>query len=760
MKRKFSPVDPVYRIPNLAINAEALADRASIKLEQFMCDRAEWLRRREEYYLGWDDYLTPVRTGPWDGSSNVHLPLTEIQAQAMHARILQAFFFLDPWVYVDPQEELDFERIQKIELQMKYIVMRYANYNKGIYNAIDDWAWDLVTGGVGILSRDWRVEQRRAIIVVDNEDFKRQRVDMQAMLEGDIDAEEFSTKARDLIKQPYQEKEVIRTVFNGPIVRAEDPSFIFFAGDVADSTDLDLHTTVIKVCYFTREELIAFKESEFMDAEAIDEILEREPDQKGSTNHSTRLSRVTAAQDYMTGVRTQNSNVVIPQYEFLCVYDRTSLEVNDKKRKTSLADELVYYVHSTSKKLTRWTFLDRVSSTGKRPLHMAHLYRRPRRSIGRGMVETQGPLNDVADMLVNQSIDTGMLVNQPMFGYRGNATFDPQEIRVEPGLGIRMDDPNNDLRFFEWRVNPNWSQGIIGLVQSFSQQLTSLGPLSMGQVGSSVGPLRSNSGAQTLLGETGTNLDVIIKRAKIPFSEMLEGLYADTLDRMPDKIKISVTGAEGQPILNADGVPMMVEVTQEDLRARVHFGLYANSQNMNRGAQEAAAMKMAQFLLQPIAIQTGNVRPENVHEILMHVVRSMGTPRSYRFVSKPANPVAMPLQAELLMIMQGMKPPVVLNDPEHEMKITAMEELANSEKSQQEVQYGSVHPKALEILAATMAEHEKFLQVMQKPTNLPNVTGTNNPITGGGPQDIAAGGEPPMSEPDQSFGMSPEMAGA
>lgn len=759
MKRKFSPVDPVYRIPNLTINPKALAERGLTKLEQFILDRSEWIRRREEYYLGWDDYQSPIRTGPWAGSSNAHMPLTEIQVQAMHARILQAFFFLDPWVYVDPQEELDYERIQKIELMIKYLVMRYANYNKGIYNAIDDWAWDLVTDGIGILSRDWRVEQRRAIIVDENDDFRRQRVDLQAMLDSDIDVEEFSAKANELIKQPYQEKEIIRTVFNGPIIRAEDPNFIFFAGDVADSTDLDLQPTVIKVCYFDREELIAFKESEFMDADVVDSILDREPDQKGNTNYSTRFARVHSAQDRITGIRTQNPNTVIDKYEFLCVYDRTTLEVNEKKRKSSLPDEIVYYVHTTSQQTARWTFLDRVSATGKRPLHMAHLYRRPRKSIGRGMVETQGPMNDIADMLVNQAIDTGMLVNQPMFGYRSNATFDPQEIRVEPGLGIKMDDPNNDLRFFEWRVNPNWSQGLIALVQSFSQQLTSLGPLSMGQVGPQVGPLRSAAGADRLLGETGTNLDVILKRAKIPFGEMLEGLYADALDRMPDKLKISVTGAEGQPVLNADNVPIMVDVTREELRSRIHFGLYANSQNMNRNAQEAAAMKMAQFLLQPIAIQTGNVRPENVHEILMHVVRAMGTPRAYRFVSKPQNPVALPMQAELLMIMQGMKPPVVLNDPEHETKIAKMQEVAESETAAQEVQFGKVHPQALELLLATIAEHEKFLQVMQRPTNLPNVTGSNEPVTGGGPQDVVATNQQPQA-PEAGFGMTSEMAGA
>ncbi len=742
MKLSYSPVDPVYRIPGLNIKPELLIERAITKYEQFMADRQEWIDRRERWYMGWDDYHSPIRKGPWEGASNIHLPMTEIQVNAMHARLMQAFFFLDPWFYVDPQEELDTERIQKIELMMKYIVMRYANHHQGIYFAIDDWCWDLVTGGIGILSRDWRIDQRRSIVVDINEAFKKQKVDLQRMFE-DMELTEFSQTARELIKQPYKEKEIVRTVFNGPIIRAEDPAYILFKGDVADCTDLNLHETVIKICYFTREELIGFQQSGFFDEEVVNKIIARPPDVKGSTALSTRLNRLEWAQDRMTGVKTINPNAISGVYEFLCSYDRTSLEVNDHRRKIALADEIVHVVHAPSRQLARWTFLDRISSSGKRPLHMAHLYRRPRRSMGRGMVETQMPMNDAADMLINQSIDAGMLANSPMFAFRGNSTFDPQEIRAEPGLGFKVDDPNNDLRFFTWNVNPSWSQGVQSLLQSFSQQLTSLGPLSMGQTGGLQG-IRSNSQTQALLGETGTNLDVILRRAKMPYAEMLEGLYADCVDRMPDKIKISVTGPDGDPVLNASGAPTFIESTSEELRARINFGLYANSQNMNRQAQEAAAMKMAQFLLQPIAIQSQNVRPENIHEILAHVVRSMNVPKAYRFLSKAPAQIPVPLQAEILMIMQGMKPPVMLADPDHEKKIQVMTDLLNSDTAQQEAKYGMVHPTAMQILEQTITEHQNFLEAIQKPTNLENPSGSTEPFAGGGAQ---PGGAPQQGDP-------------
>ncbi|MBI2594746.1 MAG: hypothetical protein HYW38_00590, partial [Candidatus Colwellbacteria bacterium] len=116
MKKRFTtPVDPVLRIPDIAVDSSFLIERGIEKFNNFSLDRIEWMRRREKYYLNWDDYTSPIRKGLWDGASNLHLPLTEIQASIMHALIMQANFFNYPWFYIDPQEEVDLARLQKAE---------------------------------------------------------------------------------------------------------------------------------------------------------------------------------------------------------------------------------------------------------------------------------------------------------------------------------------------------------------------------------------------------------------------------------------------------------------------------------------------------------------------------------------------------------------------------------------------------------------------------------------------------------------------
>lgn len=753
----FAPVDPVYRIPDIPIDPDRLVERALDRFWRFAADRTEWVQQQEEFYLGWDDYSSPTRKGQWEGASNFHLPNTEAQCMAMHARLMQGFFFIDPMFYIDALETVSTQRIVKAERYMKYIITRGSNHNEGIYSAVDDWCWDLSTGGMGIFSRDWCIEQRRYAQVVDNPDFKNQKLDLESLLTQDLDQDIFMKKANEILKKPYKEVMKVRTVFNGSIVRAEDPAYILFKGNVIDSTDLNLHETVIKVCYFSKNELIAFKNSEYMDADVIDAILEREPDRKGSTEVSMRNTVLEYFKDRVTGIKTVNPSITEDTYEFLCVWDKIPL---NSKGRASLSDRLVYFVHPASKKLARWTFLDRVSANGKIPLHMAHLYRRPRRSTGRGIVQTQYSINEVQDILVNQSITSGMLANNPMFAYKGDSTMDPGDVKVESGLGIKCDDPNTDIRMLTWPINPTWSYPLLGLLSQASQQLTSIGPNSFGQVGGRVGPLRSSQGVRDLLGETGVNLDVVIRRAKICMSSLFEGLYMDNVDRMPKSIEVSVTGAEGIPIRDQDGVPIRDEMTKEELRFKLVFGLYANSTNMNRLTQKEDAMAMASFLMQPIGLKTGIVRPENVYEIYDEVLTTMGKSRRDRFISKPKTPVNLPLEYEVMMCVKGSMPVIYPIDIEHEQKMQALQEIKDIIESGDDQQmnqlmsiYGPINPNAVAILDKVIMEHAKFLDMMQKPTNMQNVTGLNQSPTLG-----LQGGEGPVNT--QAEDVSPDELAA
>ena len=332
-------------------------------------------------------------------------------------------------------------------------------------------------------------------------------------------------------------------------------------------------------------------------------------------------------------------------------------------------------------------------------------------------------LNDSLDVLVNQAIDAGTLANNPMFGYRGDSTWDPQEVRVEPGLGIKMDNPKDDINFFSWRVNPSWLQAIQGGIMSMAERMTAIGPTTVGQVGQNVGPLRSTSGVNALGQNANMLHDVWFQRVKSCMSDLFEGIYSDCTIMMPEKLKISVTGAYGVPITDEEGKPIKMDISRDELARRVHFGIYANGSNLNKDLEKQNAMEIAQFSFQPLMLQTGVVKPENVYEIAKEVHRTHGTARIERFVSKPQGYGAVPADIELRMIMQGVMPPIGINDPEREAKLEVYSKIVDSDAAELEIQYGIVAENAMDILKAVIKKHEKYLEVEKKPSNMENPTG-------------------------------------
>ena len=742
-----SPVDPILRIPNQKVDDAKLIERGILKYHQFSLDRIEWMRRRERYYLGWDDYISPVRKGLWSGSSNLHLPITEEKCAVMHALIMQSMFFNFPWFYLDPQEDVDVHRLQKAERFMKYILERYCNFNKGIYAAMDDWAWDLVTEGIGILSRSWKKQERRFVTIEKNRAFQDQRLDLQKMLE-DTDEKEFDRLAKAFIRQPFAEKAVVRTIFDGPLVVAEDPKYVLFKGEVVDATDLNEQETVIKVCYFNRNDLVALMQSGYFREQETKDILDSQPDIRFDRETAFGVTRVRRQQDIQTGVNTLDPHAKEDRWEFLCVYDSTSLNGSDNYR---MPDRIQYFIHERTRKLMRWTYLDRISSSGNLPLHMAHLFRRPRRSTGRGMVETMYGLNDASDILVNQAIDAGMLANQPMFAYAGGSTFDPDEMRIEPGLGVKVDNPQTDLRFFTWNVNPNWSMPIMGMIGTHADLLTSIGPNQSGQVGANVGPLRSAQGVKSLNQMGSTQQNVLIKRAANCVSSLFEGLFSDCTEMMSHGLRITVTGPDGVPLLGDNNLPISEEITPQELKMKVHFGIYANAGNIDRDQRKQDAATIAQFSFQALPIQTGVIRPENVFNILENMHQSMGTMNVERFISKPKDFAPETLEWEMRKIMQGIMPIIVPGDPEHEAKIEAMSALLDSDTAQLEASQGIVAKNAMEILKKVIAEHQKFAQMMQKPSTVQNPFGDNQSPTLGQGQAVEGNAPPPQEVPQENF---------
>lgn len=717
------PLDPVFRIPQeMSVDEQFLVNRALSKTEAFRNDRLQWMERRAEWYLGWDDYVSPIRKGLYEGESNYHIPLTETQLTAMHATIIASVFFSDTPFFIDPNEDLDIARVRKIEAWMKYVVTRLANNHRGIYTAIDDWATDLCVDGVGILSRDWSVRTSRYLDIEKNEEYFQLAKKLATAFEDDLAEEEFYAEARKIQRAPYREVFKVGTVFDGPVIQAKPVENILFKGMVPDATDLDLHETVIEVCWLSKNDLLTFRDQGFMDDEAVEKIIAYQRDKYGSTMHSARDVKG-RYQDILTGNRVMNATHEEDSFEFYKVFDNVAL---DNSNKMAMTDRVVYYVHPATQTLASWTYLDRVSGNKKLPLHMAHLYRRPRRTIGRGIVETMFPHNEITDILVNQAVNAGMLANNPMFAYRADGTFDPKEFRAEPGLGLKTDDPMNDLRLLTFNVNPMWAASLIQMIEGKAQQMTALSSERFGQVGMRVGATRSNAGLQTMIAMGDKLLNVVFKRIGDCLGPFFSGMYADSIMRMPEQKRIPIVGMDGQPLTDDEGNIIRTDVTREELVKNAHFIFTATAANMNGEQRKAEAMEFFQIMTQKIFTATNVVGVQQVFNLANLICEAFRIPQKDRFVSQDfVGSVFVSYDVEIASIRQGIMPPIGLNDPEHEQKIEKMQALLDSDIAASEIETGKVHASAPALLKIAIQKHQEYFDVQAQAQALKNPTGNN-----------------------------------
>lgn len=732
LNNEMIPSDPVYRIPDFPIDADMLVDRALMSAEAFRNDRELWYERRAIWYTAWDDYVSPTRKGTYDGESNYHLPLIEPQVEAMKAQILAAVFFSDTPFHISAQEDIDIERTKKIKSWMKYVVLSLANNYRGIYEAIDDWAHYLTVDGVGILSRSW-FNQTYNYLDIDRNEQYRQFVDLLTVSkENDITTEEFLANAKQLSRMPYKEVMKVGT-HNYPLIRATPIDNVLFKGFSYECMDLNSHDTVIEVIWLSKSQLIQLKKQGIFDEDVVNEIIERGRDRRGSTTHSTRAARMTTIEDGLTGITTLNSQGdTEDKYEFYKVFDRVSLNSKDKH---SLENRLVYYVHGETGQLAGWNFLDRISATRKITLHMAHLYKRPGRTIARGMVETMFSHGEVSDNLLNQAINAGTLANNPMFAWRGDSTFDPKEFRAEPGLGVKTDDPNNDIRMLTFNVNPTWAMGILQLIETRAQQMTAIGSERFGQVGLRVGATRSNAGLQTLMNSSDRMLNMIYKFRIAPcLSELFTGIYADSYERITNPGRIPILGMDGVQQQGVDGRLINDDISREDLAKNIHFVFNVTASNMNKEQRKAEALEFFQLMSQPIFLKTNAVSIEQVFNLANFIMDAYEIPQKDRFINqKMEGQRFVTFKEEMAYIIQGMMPPIGLSDPEHEDKIRRMEEILDSETAMLEIENGKVHPAASRLLELAIQAHMKFLEVQNKAQNMQNPTGSNIPLNQSSP---------------------------
>lgn len=640
--------------------------------------RAVWLERQKSYLSSWDEHLVNDSEGPFKGSSNIHIPMPFIVAKTMHARFLQALMGQDPPFDVKARTAASEGRTTNVSDTMRYTLLDWCNFQKGIETTVDKWIWDWVTTGVGLLKARWDCKYTRFIDV--------QTVQQRGTpVLKTIDGEQKLLPTTRLVEK---EVAVTKKVFEGPVYDVIHPEDLLMVGGQGDP---DLSDTVQHRYYLTASELWTMVDRKVFNEDAVTKVIEGGENLKGN-DHSGAI-KAQRAMD--AGQASVNNDQDLDRYEILECY--TSYDVDG----SGINSEIVLWVHKQTSEILRATYLHRISKSGERPFAKADFHLRAEQEYGTGIIELLYPLSLEMDAMHNMRIDWGMISVMPFGFYRATSGIDPSTIQLEPGALIPVDNPATDVFF------PNLgNRTVFGMqeeqaIQSMIERLTSITDLNLGMI-SGQGATRTATGARAVVGEANANLDVHLRRLNRAWKKCLRYTLHMLQQRMPAGLSFRITGDDGQAYWKT-------MASADDIAGDFDIDLSPNSSTSNAGIQQQNSADILQLVSNPLAIQMGTVGPGQYFEAMKNYLVTRGVRDWSRYLQKPQgyDRIYTPIQ-EMDMLLIGIDVPVAPN-ADHQGYLDLLKHFMDDEHL-----HGQFNEQQMMLLVAQAKKHEAMLQALQQ----------------------------------------------
>lgn len=632
-------------------------------------ERVEWLEKQQTYLADWDEFFENHIEGPFEGSSQLHLPITFTHCKAMHARLMQALFGVQPPFNTKARSSDEVERAPLVDSLMAYTLSDWSNNYQGVKDVISDWVWEFVTVGTAVLKIRWDRKYTSYI-------------DVESTTQTEL------TPTIGIVRQT-EAKEVVKTdkIFDGPCLEMVFPEDIVIIGGKGNLNEAD---AVIHRQFLNSDSLHSLADQGIFDKEAVKEVIQS----GGSSKSGQDISGLKQDRSENTGISSVDSAVEHEEWEILEAYVR--LDANED----GLDEDLIVWIHPKTGTVLRSTYLHRVDKSGKRPFFKVDFHRRPGEMYGRGLVEIMHPLSVEQDAIHNQLIDSGTIKNMPFGFYRASSSLDPQVIPLAPGNLYPVDDPQRDISFPNVNGGTGFYGEVLALLQDQQNRVTGLSDLNFGLL-TAQGAARTATGARALIGESNANLDVHLQNLARGWKDALNYLFSLIQQRIPRGFSFRVTGMDGKDFFGE--IP-----DREAIRGRFDFEISENSANSNRQIQQTIAQQILAQVLDPVAIQTGIVSPGNIYEAKKNMFQAFGVKDWSRYISKPqGHRVFLTPEEEINRVINGITTPVNIGD-DHESFIRAATELLDSEAAQ------GVDPAGLRALQAQVLEHQRAFQALQQ----------------------------------------------
>lgn len=648
-----------------------------------MSDRSDWLEKQRDYLSSYDEFIDIEPQGLFATSSNLHVPMSLWVSRTYHARFLQTLIGPEPSVSVKARHERYHDVEQDIEDFIKYTLMEWCNYNKGIEEAVDIWVWQWVTSGIGYLKLRWDKKFQKYTDVVET-----QQPGPNEFIVDPITGEEIEIPTTRIVEM---ESEVQKKVFDGPVVEQINFEDIVVIGE--DVTDVDGADAVVHRHWLTASDLWTYVDRGIFDREAVEAIIEGGDIAKsGSEGSSVKQERLEGS-----GEASLDKVYDLDRYEILEAYMAVDVDGS------GINTDVIVWTDTKAKQLLRATYLHRVCRSGRRPFSAICFHKRGGNNshMPVGLIEMLYSIQKEIDAIHNMRIDYGIISSMPFGFYRASSSIDPKEIKIEPGSLIPVDNPA-DVHF------PNLGNRTIFGLQEESQlyvmveRLTGISDLSLGSMSGRQGATRTATGTRALMAESNTNLNVPLMRLNRGWKRFLELLLDQCQERTPAGMQYRVPGG--------DGFDRFMTITgKHDLAGDYAIEVSPESSSSNPQIRVENAVQVMQVAQNPVFIQMGIVSPQNIYEAVKNYMKTIGIKEHSRFINAQfANQYVLTPREEFERVSALAEVPVMPNS-DHQGFIQLVQSVFKNDE-----QMDQLNEQQTTALHLQVSKHQQMMQAMQQ----------------------------------------------
>src|SRR3990167_9398927 len=669
LRRRLLP--PLDRQVDLALAARALQDSADA-----LTDRAE---RERRWAMDDDQYhgILPVKTFPWKGCANFHVPLTRTGVETLKPRLIESALGDDQPILVRPVEATDEARQDITERFLNWQVMTQLD----LAPLVAESAHRFLVPGLVIAKTLWRVEERtlRAVRTFPAE---MPLPEILSMLFETRTPQDLKKDGDDTwtgtLKSPTGARRPVTLTFK---FLPDETQVLVVKEEVTYEAPrvelLDVEDFIVPINGGGDAQRIPWCQQRLwldeaalrrkvrlgvFDQDAVEALIRgQNPSGDEGQLDSTAVREGRAAAEGVEAFGA--SNVRADEYEVLEDYRRWDLDDD------GWDEEVVFWVAPRlPDRVLGWDYLDNLYAHGRRPFRFGRYLALPGRFYPVSFPELVRDLQDEINTIHNQRVDSGTVRNTPGGFFRASSTMVPGQLQWSPGEWLPIDNPQTDVREFQWGGNDVWGANEESTLYQMFERVTGLTDLALGRQPSRVGATRTATGVASLLSESGLRF----KTAMAAFQRFWRDVFSDILaldqQYLPPGVEFRVTGR----------LPEMIRLqSRADIAGRFDLRLATTTESLNRSVLREDATIKLQMAMNPLALQLGLVGPKGLRRLMRQFFLAYG-------------------ETDPDLVLELARPDAVMRTPQQEMQVW--------------VSGGDAEPSMAEDLMGHYQQHQMDLQ--------------------------------------------------